>query len=76
MSLTDELWAAFFEKGLVKSREEFLEKHDELYRAHPEIVEEVAASRRAAKERPLAEAAPGSEGSREEQISPLAEEQK
>jgi hypothetical protein len=65
MSLTDELWAAFSEKGLVKDKGEFLEKYHELYEAHPEIVEEVTARRKAAKELPLAE-----------ELSPLPAEQK
>ena len=44
--LAEDLYYAFREKGLVKTQEEFWQCHQELYKAHPEIVAEVQSMRK------------------------------
>jgi len=43
--LAEDLYYAYLEKGLVSDKTDFDRRHQELCKAHPEVVEEVRRSR-------------------------------
>lgn len=43
--LAEDLYYAYLEKGLVRDKADFDRRHQELYKSHPEVVEEIRRSR-------------------------------